>query len=119
MVGLVMFQLAIGLQWKQAQAGAAAGEVAAGHCAAHAHAAVGKATRLGGGVSSASSTQQIPGTQHDCCRSPGCQCHCVQTPVMTALTLGSPALSSARRVPVFDARLPVARTNQLFRPPIG
>jgi hypothetical protein len=119
MVGLVMFQLAIGLQWRLMQAVVAPGQMAAGHCAAHAHPDLGKDTRHGGEAASASSAPQMPGTQHDCCRSLGCQCHCVPSPVMAALTLAGPAFSVSFRVPVFDARPPVARTNELFRPPIA
>ncbi len=119
MVGLAMFQLAVGSQWNLMQAVVASGQMAAGHCAAHAHPDLGQNTRHGGAASSASSSTQMPATKHDCCRSLSCQCHCVPSPVMAALALASPAFAASFLVPVFDARLPVAHTNELFRPPIA
>jgi hypothetical protein len=95
---LLIFQLAIGLQWQTAQAAVAPPErgmngMGAGQCPDHAN-------------------------KHDCCRSLGCQCHCAQSPGMQDLTRPRADLSSTLQLPVLAARRPVARSNELFRPPI-
>jgi hypothetical protein len=94
----LMFQLAIGMQWQVAHADMAASErqtsgVDAGHCPGHA--------------------------AHDCCGSNDCQCHCAQGPAVLDLSPASAVCSASLLLPVFDARPPVARTNELFRPPIA
>jgi hypothetical protein len=105
---LLMFQLAVGMQWQVAHADMAASErqtsgVDAGHCPGHAS-------------SHATST---PVHKHDCCGSNDCQCHCAQGPAVLNLSPASAVCSASLLLPVFDARHPVARTNELFRPPIA
>jgi hypothetical protein len=105
---LLMFQLAIGMQWQVAHPDMAASErqtsgVDAGHCTGHAS-------------SHATST---PVHKHDCCGSNDCQCHCAQGPAVLNLSPASAVCSTSLLLPVFDARPPVARTNELFRPPIA
>ena len=101
---LLMVQLAVGLQWQAAHAAAAPegpmNGMTAGHCAAH-------------------SSHDNPANKHDCCHSFGCQCHSAQSPVVLGLLRTSAALSALLLLPVIDARLPVAHTNELFRPPIA
>ncbi|PYS60315.1 MAG: hypothetical protein DMF76_14330 [Acidobacteria bacterium] len=121
---LVIFQLAIGLQWDVAQAVVAPPErqmngMEAGHCPAQP--SKDSRTAKGGDAgapTSALSSHKNPVNKHDCCRSLGCQCHCAQSPCALDLPLASVALSASILLPVFDVRPPVARTNELFRPPI-
>jgi len=122
---LLLFQLAIGLQWQTAQAvvaqpGQQMGGMEAGHCPTHslegsrtdqAHSAM--------APTSAPSSHNHPADKHDCCRSQGCQCHCAQSPTTLARTLDSPAVSTSVLLPTLDVRPPVARSNELFRPPIA
>lgn len=121
---LLMFQLAIGLQWQVAHAVEAAPErqmssMESGHCPGH-HAQVSDTDKGLHGSPSASPrstpNQQVP--KHDCCHSVGCQCHCAQPPGALDLPGVSTAPSSSPSLSIFDARPPVARMNQFFRPPI-
>ena len=94
---LLMFQFVIGMQWQVAHANMALPErhvsgVDARHCPAH---------------------------SHDCCGSIDCRCHGSQGPGVLDLPLASVVCSASFLLPFFDARLPVARTNELFRPPIA
>jgi len=121
---LLMLQLAIGLQWQVAHADAAPPErqmngMKAGHCASH-QSNGSKTIQGGAGAStSAPSSHDNPDSKHDCCRSLGCQCHSAQSPVVPGLLRTSAALSALLLLPVIDARLPVAHSNELFRPPIA
>jgi hypothetical protein len=104
---LLTFQLAIGLQWQVAQAGVTPPEremngMGAGDCPDH---------------PSKESRDKETANKHDCCRSLGCQCHCVQSPGALHLAVVGAALLPTLQLPVFDARPPVARTSELFRPP--
>jgi hypothetical protein len=122
---LLMFQLAFGLQWQVAQAVVAAperqmGAMEDGHCPAH----LLKASRIDEGRSAGSSTRapsshSQPAQKHDCCRSLGCQCHYGQGAAMLDPPLASATVSASLLLPAFCARAPVARTNELFRPPIA
>jgi hypothetical protein len=96
---LLMFQLVIGVQWQVAHANIAPPErqvsgVDARNCPGHAH-------------------------KHDCCGSLDCQCHCAQAPAVLNLSSARVVGSASFLLPLFDARPPVARTNELFRPPIA
>jgi hypothetical protein len=122
---LLMLQLAVGLQWQVAHAVAAPPErqmngMEAGHCPGH-QSKDSRAVEGGGaGVStSPPSSQHNPADKHDCCRSLGCQCHYAQSPVVPDLLRTSAAFAALLLLPVFDARPPVARTNEVFRPPIA
>jgi hypothetical protein len=120
---LLMVQLAIGLQWQAAHAAAAPERqmngMKAGHCAGHQS---NDSRSIQGGAAASTSappSHDNPANKHDCCRSFGCQCHYAQTPAVFGLPRTSAALSALLLLPVFDARLPVAHTNELFRPPIA
>lgn len=69
---------------------------------------------------------QCPGHQstdstikHDCCHSLGCQCHSAQSPGALNPPPTRVSFSSLDLLPTFDARPPVARTTEFFRPPIA
>jgi hypothetical protein len=121
---LLMLQLAIGLQWQVAHAAAVLAErqmngMKAGHCSGH-QSNDPRTIQGGAGAStSAPPSHDNPANKHDCCRSLGCQCHYAQTPVVLGLLRTSAAFSALLLLPVIDARLPVAHTNELFRPPIA
>src|SRR5882757_5921782 len=96
-IALLMFQLAIGMQWQAAHANMAplerqASGMDARHCPTH---------------------------RHDCCGSLDCQCHGAQGSVALATSLASLAFSASFLPPFVSARASVARTNELFRPPIA
>jgi hypothetical protein len=120
---LLMVQLAIGLQWQAAHAAAAPERqmngMKAGHCASHQSNDSSTIQGGAGASTSAPPSHHNPANKHDCCRSLGCQCHYAQTPAVPGLLRVSAAYSAFLLLPVFDARLPVARTNELFRPPIA
>jgi hypothetical protein len=118
---LLMFQLAIGLQWQMAQADAVTPDqqmsrTEAGRCPTH----QAKISR-GNATTSTSSlpSHKSPAPTHDCCHSQGCLCHCAQSSGVLDLARVSAAPSFSLLLPVFDARPPVARTNEFFRPPIA
>jgi hypothetical protein len=120
---LLMFQLAIGLQWQVAQAAVTPPEremtgMGVGNCPDHPSSDSRNQKGWDAGASaSAPSSHHNPANKHDCCRSLGCQCHCAQSPGALDLPLAGAALPPTLQLPVFDARPPVARTNELFRPP--
>jgi hypothetical protein len=98
---LLMFQFVIAMQWQVAHANIAPPERQASgvdelHCSGH----------------------SSPHT-HDCCGSLDCECHCAQGPGVLDLTLASVVCPASFLLPFFDARSPVARSNELFRPPIA
>jgi len=118
---LLMFQLAIGLQWQMAQADEVTPDqqinsAGAGHCPTHQ--ATDSRTHATTPTSSLSS-HNSPAPKHDCCHGLGCQCQCAQSPGVLDLPVASAALSLSLLLPVFDARPPVKRTNEFFRPPIA
>ena len=122
---LLMLQFVIGMQWQVAQATMALPErqvsgVDATHCPGHPAKDSGSVERGGAGASTGVPTSHIsPAHSHDCCGSIDCQCHCSQGPGVLDLPLASVVCSASFLLPFFDARLPVARTNELFRPPIA
>jgi hypothetical protein len=121
---LVIFQLAIGLQWQTAQAVVAPPEremngMGAGDCPDHSSKdSRADQERSAGAPASTPPSHHNPATKHDCCRSLGCQCH-AQSPGMLDLPRAGAALSSTLQLPILDTRPPVARSNELFRPPIA
>jgi hypothetical protein len=121
---LLMFQLAIGLQWQVAHAVGAPPErqmssVEAGHCPGHQAQVSNTDVGLHAGTStSPRSLPDKPVPKHDCCHSLGCQCHGAQSPGALDLPAASAALSSSL-LPILDARPPVARSTEFFRPPIA
>jgi hypothetical protein len=121
---LLMFQLAIGLQWQVVHAVGTLPErqmssMESGHCPSHETLVLGAGEGLHAGTStSPRSPPNEPAPKHDCCHSVGCQCHCAQSPGVLDLPVASAALSSSLLLPIFDARPPIARTNEFFRPPI-
>jgi hypothetical protein len=122
---LAIFQLAIGLQWQTAQAVVASPErqmdgMEAEHCPDHWTKDSGtEQGRSADARTSAPASHHNPANKQDCCRSLGCQCHCAQSAGALDLPLAGAALSSTLQLPVFDALPPVARINELFRPPIA
>lgn len=120
---LLMLQLA--LPWQAAHAASALPEhpmsgAEAGQCPGHQ--STDSAIDEGGGSgasTSAPSSHDNPAKKHDCCHSLDCQCHSAQSPG----TLNPPPtrviLPSLDLLPTFDARPPVARTAEFFRPPIA
>jgi disulfide bond formation protein DsbB len=109
---LVMSQLVSGLQPAVAQALVASHDqqmsgMEAGHCPVDL------------ANDSRTDLHKNPAHKHDCCHSVGCQCHWVQSPGVLGLALMGIAVSASLLLPVCDARHPVARTNELFRPPIA
>jgi hypothetical protein len=122
---LLIFQLAIGLQWQVAHAVAAPPElqmsgVDARHCPTHPSKDSRTNERRGAEVSTrAPSSHNDLAHTHDCCGSLDCQCHCAQGPVVLDLPLAGVISPATFLVPLVNARPPVARTNELFRPPIA
>jgi hypothetical protein len=122
---LVMFQLAVGLQWQTAQAVGASPDrqmdgMEAGHCPAQSSKDSTTDQGYGAGApTSAPSSHNHPAGKHDCCRSLSCGCYCAQSPTALDRPLPSHALSTSVLLPILDARTPVARSNELFRPPIA
>src|ERR1700737_2302591 len=122
---LLMVQLAMGFQWEVAHAVVAPPErqmngMEAGRCPAHqSKYSRTDERRVAGASTSSPSSHDNPASKHDCCRSPGCQCHYAQSPGVLDLPRTSAAFSALLLLPVFDARPPVARTNKFFRPPIA
>ena len=122
---LLMLQLAIGMPWQVVHAGTAPPErqmtgVEEGHCPGHQT----NDSRMNEGTAAGASTGAPsllanPVSKHDCCRSSGCQCHSAQSPGVLSLPQTSAAFSAWLLLPVFDARPPVARTSEFFRPPIA
>jgi len=103
---LLMFQLVLGLQWQVAHAGmngayAEASGADAKHCSDH------------------PSAHPSPVHGHDCCGSLDCQCQGAQSPAVLHLPLVGVVGFGSLSLPCQDARPPVARTNELFRPPIA
>jgi hypothetical protein len=124
-IALLMFQLAIGLQWQVAHAVVVPPErqmnsMEAGHCPGHRSKDSRADEGRGAGASTnAPSSHDDSANKYDCCRSLGCQCHYAQSPGVLDLPRTSAAFSAVFLLPVFESRPPVARTNELFRPPIA
>ena len=122
---LLILQLAVGLQWQVAYAAATPPErqmngVDARHCATHPSKDSRTDERRGAGVStSAPSSHHDPAHARDCCGSTDCQCQCAQGPVVRDPSLGSVVFPASFLPPFVNAQPPVARTNELFRPPIA
>jgi hypothetical protein len=122
---LLLLQLAIALQWQVAHANMVPPERRASgsetrHCPSHQPKDSRTDERDGAGTStSAPSSQNNPAHGHSCCGSLDCQYHCAQAPGVLHLPLASIALSASFLLPFVDALPPVARTNELFRPPIA
>ena len=122
---LLMLQLAIGLPWQAVHAGSALpehpiGGMQAGHCPGPQSNDLTIDEDSGSGAStSAPPSHDNPAKNHDCCRSLGCQCHSSQSQGALDLPPTHVAFSSLEVLPVFDARPPVTRTNEFFRPPIA
>ena len=122
---LPMIQLVVGMQWQVAHANMATPERQANgadarHCPDHPSKDSRTDERRGAGAStSLPSSHNTPADKHDCCASLDCQGHCAQGPGVLDLPLASVVCSPSFLLPFFDARPPVARTNELFRPPIA
>jgi hypothetical protein len=122
---LLLLQLAIGLQWQVARAIAAPPEwqasgMDARHCPAHPSKDSRTDERRGAGASTgAPSSHNETVHKHDCCGSLDCQCHCAQGPGVHYLPLSRVVLSASFLLSFVNARPPVARTNEVFRPPIA
>jgi hypothetical protein len=121
---LLMLLLAIGLQWQVAHAIAAPPEwqasgMDARHCATHPSKDSRTDERRGAGASTnAPSSHNHPAHTH-CCGSLDCQCQFAQGPAVLDLPLSRVVLCASFLLPFVNARPSVARTNELFRPPIA
>jgi hypothetical protein len=122
---LLTFQLVIGVR-QAAHADMAlpqlqASGVDARHCPDHASRDSGSERRGAGASTSASSPDGTATVahEHDCCGSLDCQGHCAQAVGVLNLPLASVFCCTSFLLPFFDAQPPVARTNELFRPPIA
>jgi hypothetical protein len=120
-IALLMFQLAIGLQWQVAYAEDVPAEqgtnaVPGEHCKSHAAKAA--AREIQGAQTRGPLFSKKAFGKHDCCRSAGCQCHCAQYLATLNLPVAKPHLPSAP-LPAFNLRAPATRTDELFRPPIA
>ena len=118
---LLLFQLAFGLQWQVAHAIVVFPDMQASgiDCPDHAtqDSTADKGTRAA--TSEAPSSKNGLAPKHDCCGSVGCQCHSAQSPAVLSLSPASTVLSSHAQLPFADARPPVERLNEFFRPPIA
>ena len=99
---LLLFQLSIGMQWQAANANMASLEPQAS----------------GLDQASGMDARHCHTHKHDCCGSLDCQCQGAQGSVVVAPPLASVVLFASFLLPLVNARLPVAHTNELFRPPI-
>lgn len=120
---LLLIQLVLGLQWQVALANMPLPEQHAGaadpqHCPAHAS----KASPIDGRRDTLASTSApshtSPVHKHACCGLLDCQCHGAQGSGARELPLAGIVCSASFVQPVFVTRPPVARTDELFRPPI-
>jgi len=105
---MMMLQLAVGLAWQTVHAASALAE----------HPISGMETSQCPGHQSTDSRDH-PAKKHDCCLSLGCQCHSAQSLGALIPPPTHAAFSSLHLLPSFDARPPVARTTEFFRPPIA
>jgi hypothetical protein len=125
MAALLMLQLVIGMQWQVARANMSPPErqasgVDARHCPDHPSKDLRTEERRGAQAStSALASHNNPAHHHDCCGSLDCQCQGAQGAGALDLPVASVDGSASFLLPFFDARSPVARTNELFRPPIA
>jgi hypothetical protein len=123
----LMFQLVIGVQWQVAHANIApperqVSEVDARNCPGHVSKDSRTDERRGARASTSASSFHgtcTPAHKHDCCGSLDCRCHCAQATAVLNLSSARVVGSASFLLPLFDARPPVARTNELFRPPIA
>ena len=120
---LFMLQLVIGMQWQLAHSNMALPEGLANgvqHCPGQlSKGSSTEGTRGAAGASTSVPSSHNNADRHDCCGSLDCQCHSAQGPGALDLSLPSVVGSTSFLLPVFDARAPVARMNELFRPPIA
>ena len=120
----LMLQLVIGMQWQVAHAPRVPPEGQAmdtQHCPGHPSRDSSAEGRPGAAeaLTSGPSLHNKRIHRHDCCGSLDCRCHSAQGPGALDLALASVVGSTSFLQPVFDARSPVARMNELFRPPIA
>jgi hypothetical protein len=125
MAALLMLQLVIGMQWQVAHANMSALErqasgVDARHCPDHPSKGSRTEERRGAQASTSTPTSHnTPAHHHDCCGSLDCQCQGAQGAGALDLPLASVDGSASLLLPIVDARSPVSRANELFRPPIA
>ena len=114
---LLLIQLVLGLQWQVALAGGADPQ----HCPAHPSNSSPIDGRRDGltSTSAPSSHTTSPVPKHACCGLLDCQCHGAQSSGARELPLAGIVCSASVVQPVFATRPPVARTDELFRPPIA
>jgi hypothetical protein len=56
---------------------------------------------------------------HDCCALGGCVCHCTHSPLASDLPQVSAAEVCSCLLPAIEARVPIARLDEFFKPPIA
>jgi hypothetical protein len=120
---LLMFQLAIGLQWQVAYAAVSPPERAMSGlqeqpCPSH-QARAGEAQEMLGAKASTGVPFSPHGTfgKYDCCRTSSCQCHCAQPLAALDLPIGGALLPSVL-LPTLNLRISATRSTEFFRPPI-
>ena len=129
-IAVLVFQLAMGMNWPMAHA-AAAGQQSEprgmdmAHCSEHASAGQpaegppnGNA-QVDGSVGHDPSHTPQPLAKHDCCRFAGCQCHSAFTPGIVGPANMRVVVSLGCLLPMLDARAITSRPDDFFRPPIA
>jgi hypothetical protein len=123
---VLVFQLAVGMQLPMAHASVLLGHEAvsvdAEPCPEHASLEPASQAPTVGAVHAEGSSarhRESPFKTHDCCRSVGCQCHCMYTPSICRVTVVGVVTASAHLLPSAVARVTAARLDQIFRPPIA
>ena len=118
---VLMFQLAVGMYSPGAQAAPLASPppgTVFEHCPDH-FARIAPGTHANPTAPAASAYARDLLKKHDCCRTPGCQCHGAFTAVSTEPTVPGSIAVSARVL--LGAQAPVAdwRSDESLRPPIA
>jgi hypothetical protein len=130
MYAVLVFQLAVGMNWPVAHAATVpqqgqTGGMEMAHCPEHASLGLGGEGpdthngQVEGSADHDPSHHQQLQAKHDCCRSAGCQCHCAFTPCVTGPMGLRIFVSFGYLVPILDARVTTARHDEFFRPPIA
>ena len=116
--GLLMFQLAVGMQWPIAHAAITDSlPPRAERCAQHA------ALGSGGPLASPNATpprslaHNVFHKSHDCCRSAACQCHFAYIPAIDGAR-PLPMAPATQFLPNPRAGFVAARPDEFFKPPI-
>jgi len=129
MYAVLVFQLAVGMDWPVAHAATVPqqgqpGGMEMARCPEHASLGVGAGGpdthngQVEGSADHDPSHHPEPPAKHHCCRSAGCQCHCAFTPGVAGPTGLRIVVTLGYLLPAFDARVATALPEEFFRPPI-